>query len=321
MEKTKDLPLSEKQAGEEAKEENGDLKQLATGDDNISIIKHGIYTEFEESGARKKTGAELTICNVSGSTIASALFEAVFHDKEGGTLDTVEYKAIELLPNLDRIIRINSSSLEGNKAEGYNVRLVKTTITPEPKATGNDKIEIRKHIFYNDDTSRAYAELVIKNVSNSTIATAVFEAAFYDIEGTIIDTVTREIFEYKPNTSRALNIISSIDEYNRVRGYNIKITRTTTTDVEKVQLRRHEAKTTDAGEEEINGIAKNISNIKTDAAVVANFFDQKNENIGSRVIILREIEPNTVRQFHFVFKPQEGDIVRTCTFHVGELEE
>jgi hypothetical protein len=198
--------------------------------------------------------------------------------------------------------------------------------TPVPTATGNEKITILKHSpsgAYGGWDQRSSAptgvELAIRNVSDSTIATAVFEAVFYDKEGNIVDTAKHREIDWKPDTSRAIHIASSIYEYDKVKSYDVRIIRTTTADVEKVQLCRHAIRTTETGEEEIRGIVKNISEVKTDAALVATFYDPKKENIGTKVIILRDIEPNTIRQFDFKFKPQEGDIVRTYSLNVGEI--
>ncbi|GAI57443.1 unnamed protein product, partial [marine sediment metagenome] len=166
----------------------------------------------------------------------------------------------------------------------------------------------------------AGAELAIRNVSDSTIATAVFEAVFLDIEGNILDTVEHRESDLKPERSRAILINTSIPESDKVKSYDVRIIRTTTADVEKVQLRRHEIRTTETGEE-VRGIVKNLSEVKTDAALVATFFDPKKETIGTKVIILRDIEPGTIRQYQFKFKPQEGDVVRTYTLNIGEIEE
>jgi hypothetical protein len=202
--------------------------------------------------------------------------------------------------------------------------------TPEPTATGDEKINILKHrLFRMDDdygtaatAARATGvELAIRNVSDSTIATAVFEAVFYDQEGNIVDTVEDREVDLKPNTSRGLNITSSITEFDKVKSYDVRLIRATTADVEKVQLRRNEIRTTEAGEEEVRGVVKNISEVKTDAALVATFYDPKKENIGTKVLVLRDIEPNTIRQFDFKFKPQEGDTVRTYTLNIGEIVE
>jgi len=202
---------------------------------------------------------------------------------------------------------------------------------PAPTATGNERIAILKHDIsvryierdaeYGRFPAPPGVELTIRNVSDSTIATAVFEAVFYDQEGNILDTVKHREIELKPETSRAVHITSSISEYADAVSYDVRIIRTTTADVERVQLRRHEMRTTETGEEEIWGIVKNISEVKTDAALVATFYDPKKEHISTKVLVLRDIEPDTVRKFEFKFKPQEGDVVRSCTINIGEVVE
>jgi len=202
---------------------------------------------------------------------------------------------------------------------------------PAPTATGNERIAILKHDISVEQVERdleygryptpAFVELAIRNVSDSTIATAVFEAVFYDQEGNILDTAKHKEVDLKPDTSRAIHITSSISEYEKVRSYDVRIIRTTTADVEKVQLRRTELRTTETGEEEIVGTVKNMSKVKTDAAVVATFYDFSQEDISTKVLILRDIEPDTVRKFEFKFKPQEGDVVRSCTINIGEVVE
>lgn len=200
---------------------------------------------------------------------------------------------------------------------------------PAPTATGNEQITILKHkisrteddFLYGGGVSSTNIELAIRNVSDSNIASAVFEAAFYDVEGNIVDTVEHKEIDLKTDTSRAISISYTGPKYNEVKSYDVRIIRTTTADVEKVQLRRYEVRTTETGEEEIRGIVKNISEVKTDAALVATFYDFNKENIGTNVLILRDIEPNTVREFDFKFKPQEGDVVRSCTINIGEVVE
>lgn len=197
---------------------------------------------------------------------------------------------------------------------------------PKPTATGNEKISILKHGIYikakeRGEVEKAGVELTIRNVSDSTIGTAVFEAVFYDIEGNTLDTVEHKTTELRPNTSRAIRINSTILEYGKIKSYDVRIVRTTTTDVEKVQLRRHERRKTETGEEEISGTVKNISGVKTDAALVANFYNPAKENIGTKVIILRDIEPNNIRQFALKYKPQEGDRVLKYDLTIGEIIE
>ena len=123
----------------------------------------------------------------------------------------------------------------------------------------------------------------------------------------------------EPDTSRAIQITCSRHKYERVKSYDVRIVRTTTADVERVQFVRHEIGTTADREEEITGIVKNISEVKTDAAVVANFYDLEEENVGTRVVLVRDIEPKTVRKFDLRFRPQEGEVVRSYTLRIGEI--
>jgi hypothetical protein len=195
---------------------------------------------------------------------------------------------------------------------------------PEPAATGNDKIAILNHKLSYIDTSRIGAgakpffciEFAIRNISESIMAIITFEAIFYDAQGNIADTVKHTELHLRPNTSRGCNIISWQDpDKIKIKSYNLKVKRAITADIEKVQICNQMIKTTAEGED-ISGIVKNISESKTDAALVANFVDSNNEKIGSKVIILRDIEANSVRQFHFIFKPQSGDMVRTYSLNV-----
>lgn len=202
----------------------------------------------------------------------------------------------------------------------------KLSKTPIPTALGNEKIAILSHRLAEMDMpadgshrARPGLELAISNVSNSTIATAMFEAVLYDQEGNIVDTIRHREIALEPDRSRGILIDFPPYYDEKVKSYDVRITRATTADVEKVQLRRHEARTTETGEEEIIGIVKNISQDKTDAAVVATFYDGKEENIGTKVVVLRDIEPNTIRQYHLTFKPQEGDKVETYILGVGEI--
>jgi hypothetical protein len=89
--------------------------------------------------------------------------------------------------------------------------------------------------------------------------------------------------------------------------------------MERIQLRWKKIVTNSAGEEEVSGAVKNISDKNSDAVLFATFFDRDNENIGTKTNILKDIEPGTIRQFQFNFKPQPGDKVVTCVLNVGDL--
>jgi hypothetical protein len=195
---------------------------------------------------------------------------------------------------------------------------------PEARATGNDLIAVLKHnlpLIIEEDsrTSPNAVELAIRNVSGTTIATAVFEAVFYDGEGNVVYRAKHREVDLVPETSRAVLIDSAIPERGLVQSYDVKLIRTTTADVEKVQLRRHEVIPIETGETEVRGIAKNISKVKTDAAVVVVFYDANNENIGTKVKVLRDIEPESTRQYDFKVRLQDGDLINNYRLVIGEV--
>lgn len=332
MEEIKEVHQSERQStmGEEKPcKQTGEslesVKSIATGDKGIAILNHGLYNKGGKIDEVKEIGIELTIKNASAKTFGSILFEAILYDIEGNILDKVEYKTFELPPNIKRTIYITSSNKELDKINYYIVRVVKLTLTPEPLATGNEKITILKHSLSIEEdawTSGARVYLAIMNASEITIASAIFEAIFYDIEGNILETTQHKEIEIKPGMSRGLYIASSLHrkcDIYKAKSYNVRLIKTTTADVEKLLIMRHEINTTEASDEEITGTIKNISNNRTDTALVASFYNNEQENIGTKVIILKEIEPNTIRKFKFTFSPQAGDVVKTYILNIGDL--
>jgi len=327
QETPKEASLAEEQATDNEPVKTGKaLPPVASGDDKIAIQKHDFYFKNGESGTKIVEGVEIQVINATDTPIGSALFEAVFYDEEGNTLATVEHKVLELVPNISRTFRIISSIPEEDNIKSYQVRIIKTIMTPTPTATGNEKLAIIKHtVFEASNGARLQesvgVELAVRNISELTIATAVFEATFLDIEGNVIDTIKHKEIELKPGFSRAVLVKSSITEKHKVKSYDVKITRVTTADVEKFQFRRQEMGITKTGDDEVTGTIKNISEDSADTAVVATFYNYNNESIGTKVVILKDIEPNTIRQFHFFFKPQEGDKVRNCTLYIGDIVE
>ena len=299
----------------------------AIGDEKIAILKHDIYRKGGEGDITEAICIELTIKNSTDVVIGSVLFEAVLYDIEGNILDTVEYKTIDLKPGISRNLHINYSGQKSDRVKSYCVRVAKIKLTPEPTATGNDRIAILRHGFSvpqgdEHDWQADGIELAIRNVSEAIITRAILEAVFYDIEGNTLDTVEHTVIYLKPNTSRTIIIPNPPKQRGRIpKSYSIKITKTVTTDVEKLIIRRQEITRTNAGEEEIRGVVKNLSLEKTDAAMVATFYNPKKENIGVKVLILRNIEPEKTKQFHFLFKPQAEDKVRSYSLNIGEIAD
>jgi len=195
----------------------------------------------------------------------------------------------------------------------------------ESTATGNDKIEILKHQLYDVCEDRrgivcpAYLDLAIRSVTDTTIATAIIEVTFYDIQGNVVDTAKHEDVELWPDTSRGIRIETSVKRVDLIKSYDVRITRTMMAEQERVQLRRHDINRNEAGEHVLKGVVKNISRVMADAAVVVTFYGANNVEIGRKVVVLRDIEPETIRRYELTFKPHEGDMVGTYNIAIGEL--
>jgi hypothetical protein len=106
-----------------------------------------------------------------------------------------------------------------------------------------------------------------------------------------------------------------------VRSYNVRIARAITTDVEKLHMTKREVKQLKDGGLEIFVSAKNISEAKTDAALVATFLNPVQETICTRIILQKDLEPDEIRDFNTVYSPPQGEIVDNCKLKiVGHIE-
>jgi hypothetical protein len=297
---------------------------VAIGNEQIAILKHDIYRKCQEDGV-EEIGISMTVKNQSGEAFGSVSFEAQLFNIDGNVIDTIKHKEFDIPVTYNRTVRIISKSPEADKVKSYAVKIDKVISTPKPVAEGNDKVVILKHnLTASDAEQRASSgvEVAIRNVSKVTAATLTFDVKFLDLEGNVTETVKHNEADLRPETSRAMMINNPGPESGyKTKSYSVRLIRMTTADDERVQLRRNEIKTNAAGEEEIEGIAKNISTVKTDAALVANFFDAAKENIGTRVLVLKDIEPESIRRFEFKFKPQPGDKVISYTLAIGEITE
>ncbi|MFC1875644.1 hypothetical protein ACFLY3_05840, partial [Chloroflexota bacterium] len=131
QETTREEPLAEEQDTKKPEEIPETPEPSAIGDENIAILKHDIYRKGGEDDSTLSIGIELVAKNVSDKVIGSTLFEAVFYDIEGNTLDTIELKKTEWKPDNSRTIRINYSGPESDKVKSYCVRVIRTTMPPE----------------------------------------------------------------------------------------------------------------------------------------------------------------------------------------------
>lgn len=317
-------PAAAAEAVKEAEEAPEAPEPTATGNERVAVLKHDMYCKGSDD-ATEAISIELAVKNTSDDIIGSVLFEAELYDMNGNVLDKVEQKTVDLKPGAGRTVRINYSDAKSDKVRSYCARVANITLMPESKATGNEKVKIIKHSLSSGSGDLigilAGIDLAIKNDSGDAISSLVFEAVFYDVEGNIVDTIKRNETELKPNTSRAININCKPQNVKNVRAYDVKIVRMTTAEEEKVQLRRNEMVSKADGEKEVKGVVKNVSSAKTDTAIVATFLDSQKEAIGTRIAILRGIEPNSIKQFSITFKPMEGDAVSSYTVNIGDLVE
>ena len=188
-------------------------------------------------------------------------------------------------------------------------------VLPEPMVYGNDKVAITKHKLeemqvYNC-MYKICVDYAIRNVSDKTIATIVFEAKFYNEKGKEMDTVLHKEIEFQPGVSRGIIIPSkNVIIPGVVKSYEVRIIKMTTTETEKVQLRNQDMKIDPVtGGAELRGMVKNISAAKTDAVLLITFGNFKKEVIGEKVIIIRDIEPEQMKKFQFTYKPYGGEMV------------
>ena len=185
---------------------------------------------------------------------------------------------------------------------------------PEPMVFGNDMVSITKHslleIQIYNCMYKVSVDFAIKNISDKTIATLIFEARFYNKNGKLMDTIVHRESDFGPGVNRGIDIPSNaVVIPGIIKSYEVRIIKMTTTEMEKVQLRNQDMKIDPVtGGAALRGIVKNISDAKTDAVVLLAFNNYKKEFIGDKVVIIRDIEPGQLKKFDFKYRPYGGEI-------------
>jgi hypothetical protein len=290
-------------------------------ENKIAILGHNIFSE-DNAGGGSNLVIALDIKNVMNRTVGSVVFEAVFTDKDGKALDTVEQKVTGLAPDVSRTVRL-VYKVDGTKpVENYNVKVRDIVMVPESVACGNDMISVTKHsLKYFDNAIIEGVECGIKNTSDKVIATLILECTFFDGEGNILNVTKHKETNLVPGNIRGIIIKPPLDvPAFLINSYNIRVLRIVTTEVEKVQIIKSEMRTL-GDVKEVSLTCKNISAEKTDAAVIVKFLNDAGENIGIKVIPVKDLEPGTSRQFKISFKPLAGEPVKNHEISVGDLVE
>jgi hypothetical protein len=290
-------------------------------ENKIAILGHNVFREDDKESGGSRIVIELNIKNVLDKLIGGVVFEAVFFDKDGKLIDEVEQKISDITPNSSRLVRLSYREDKNNPVENYNVKIGKISVAPDPVASGNDMVSIVKHnLKFMDNVMFEGLECAVRNISDKTISTLILESVFYDSEGNTVNVTKHKETNLRPGNSRGITIKPSTPDALKIRSYSIKAIRAVTTDFEKVQIIKNDIKAVGKGRE-VTVVCKNIASDKTDAAVIVTFFNQDKENIGTRVILLRDMQPDSARQFKVLFNPVEGDIVKTHEVNVGDLVE
>lgn len=292
----------------------------ATGNEYLEILSHKFIG---------KNVVIIDIKNIASSNIGKATFQTSFFNSKGDIIDTVEQVASDLVKEKVRSLRILSHLDDNVEISSYDICVKDIILTPEQTVTGNDRIKILKHSFHeiNETVDHWISQLestinvAVKNISDKTISTTIFEALFYDFEGNVIRSLIHKEFDIKPNCSRSFVITIECDKTkdDYARSYNVRVIKTVTADVEKVQIRKNEMKKLDNGGQEICGVIKNISPNKTDAVLVANFSDYLGENIGISVLPLKELKPDSLQRFQLSYYPPEGVKIGNYTLDIAEM--
>ncbi len=300
---------------------------VASGNEKVEILSHSLILKKATSQKAGK-GVSFSVKNNAGASIGKLVFEAVFFDAKGNVIDTVERNVIDFEADKTYSLRIDTEKAEKVDIASYEVHIKKMVLTPVPKVEGDQRIVIIKHSF--QDTGlldvgithiKRGIELSIRNVSGQAIASAIFAVDLFDAEGNFITMLKHTESDIQPNTSRAFLIQTTSVTDDIIRSYSIKLIKTVTADVEKVQLRKNEVKRLPNGREEVSGLVKNVSGVKSDAIVVVTFLDASEETIGVRTAELEDIVPGTVRKFAVVLDCPEGMSVKKRNIDVGELTE
>ncbi|MDD4924177.1 MAG: hypothetical protein PHF74_05005 [Dehalococcoidales bacterium] len=310
-----------KDANNKCKETAKESRQTVPEENKIAILDHNIFRDEDENG-RGSIIIELNIKNVMDRAVGSVVFEAAFSDKDGNVIDIVEQKVSGLAPNGMRTVRLVHREDTTKPVENYSVKVRDIVMVPKPSVSGNDMILITKHeLKYMDNAILEGLECGIKNISDNVIATLMIECTFFDGEGSIVNVARHKETNLLPGNSRGILItVPMSGESFRIQSYNARIFRIITADIEKVQIVQSDMKAV-GNDKEVNLICKNISSEKTDAAIIVKFFNEAKEDVGTKVIPVKDLEPGTNRQFKLTFKPIAGDNVKNHEVTVGDLVE
>jgi hypothetical protein len=300
---------------------------VVTGNEQVEIVSHSLMLK-KASVAGIGKGVSFEFKNKTEASIGKLIFEAVMFDAKGNIVDTVERRINDFEAGKTYTMRMETGKAAAIDVVSYDLHIKDMVITPPPEVEGDRRIVIIRHSF--QDTGlldvgithiKRGIELAVRNVSGENIASAIFAVDLFDAEGNFITTLKHTETDIQRNTSRAFLIQTTSIQEDIVRSYNIKVIKTVTADIEKVQLRRNEYKKLPDGRDEVSGLVKNVSSASTGAVVVVKYLDANDECIGVRTLELKNIAAGTVCKFAVVFDCPEGLYIKKRDIDIGELVE
>ena len=300
---------------------------VVSGNEKVEILSHSLILKKATKDGRGK-GVAFTFKNNAGASIGKLIFEAILFDAKGNVIDTIERSINDFEAGKTYNLRIMPPKADYADIVSFDARIKEMVVTPVPKAEGDQRLVILRHSFQDTgmldvgiELIKRGIELAVRNVSGESIASAIFAVDLIDAEGNYISTLKHTETDIRRNTSRAFLIQTTSVKDDIIRSYNVKLIKTVTAELEKVQLRRNEVKRLPEGREELSGLVKNVSSVKTDAVIVVTYLDANEEPIGVRTLKLRDIAPGTVQNFALEFTCPEGMTVKKRDIDIGELTE
>jgi hypothetical protein len=303
--------------------ENENNTKKSDDDIKIQILSHEIIRDDSKYNGK---GIYIVVNNVSEFDIAEAVFETKFYDITGEIIDNVNYSLCDLKKGKTRKIRIVTQK-DVNEIVSYTIEILKLIPIPVPTAIGNNEIQILDHslqkieLFSSGQRPETLINIAIRNISEKTIATAFLEITLLDGMGIILDKIVHKELYIKSKSGRRFDIAIKQEIQNKVKSYNIRVTKAITADVEKVQICSHRIRTNDNGEEEVAGSVKNISDVNTDIAVVATFKDKLENVIGVKILSIKNIEPGRIKNFDIVFTNPLHEHINSFRLDLGDMVE
>lgn len=201
------------------------------GNAQIEILSHEFIVD-NSGGEQVNTGVVINIKNITDENIGKAVFNVKMYDTKCEIVDDFQQDAFDIKVGESKLVSFYPAENNDLNIGTYDIELTELTMCLMPSATGNDQIEITNHCFLEGNAPYASpfiggaVDLAIKNISGKTISTVTFEAQFYDLEGNVIDTVQHEEYDLKPESSRAIYIVSDNVQVNAAGCYRVTIINT-----------------------------------------------------------------------------------------------